>query len=274
MASPAELTRRVLNGSPLLRAVADTEVAQQVIQTYRATRILSPAGRFTLKQARRGTVGTYRLRHGGHTVHLRHGTRDVDILAEIFMSGSYEPPAALAPAFQRPLRIIDLGGNIGLFGLFALSRWDVVSMRSYEPDPDNIQLLRVTAAVDRVWEVIEAAVSNAVGTMRFVTGQFSESREATPGEKDAIDVPVIDLFAEADAHVLKMDIEGGEWPILTDPRLHDLHAHAVVVEWHCRQCPQPDPRAYASQLLADAGFVNQHQEPGRFDSNGLLWAWR
>jgi FkbM family methyltransferase len=204
-------------------------------------------------------------------VHVRHRTRDIAILAEIFTAGTYQPPAALD--LNGPLRIMDLGGNVGLFGLYALQRWNVASLRSYEPDPANAQLLKATARHHDQWDVIESAVSNATGEMRFAVGRYSESRAATDDE-EAITVPVVDLFDEPAADLWKIDIEGGEWPILTDPRLPELQARTVVLEWHARQSPEPDAPGHASRLLADAGFVHQYHEPRRFDSNGLLWTWR
>jgi hypothetical protein len=58
------------------------------------------------------------------------------------------------------------------------------------------------------------------------------------------------------------------------PRLAQLAVRVLVMEWHEHRCPHASPRAYAGDLLAAAGFVHQWHEPGRFASNGLLWAWR
>jgi FkbM family methyltransferase len=271
MPSPSELAHKALRASPKLRAIADTRIAQQVIQTERAARVLTPASRFAVNQARPGSIRRYRLKCSGGPVYIRHRTRDVDILAEIFSAGSYEPPRGVD--LSGPLRIADLGGNVGLFGLFALHRFDVRRLRSYEPDPANARLLRATAQHHGQWEVVEAAVSNTTGSMRFVVGRYSESRAALEGEA-SIEVPVHDLFAEDGADLLKMDIEGGEWPILEDPRLSGLAARVVVMEWHEAGCPVADAVGHARALLAEAGFVHQHDARGRFDSNGLLWAWR
>jgi FkbM family methyltransferase len=270
--SVADLTRKALRASPALRAIADTPIAQQVIQTQRATRVLMPAGRFTARQLRRGSVGRYQLHASGMHVHIRHRTRDLDILSEIFSAGSYEPPAQVAALLDGPVRVADLGGNVGLFGAFALHRWQVTALRSYEPDPANARLLTATAEPYEEWEVIEAAVSNAAGTMRFAAGMFSESRAACPGE-EAITVPVVDLFAEPGADLVKIDIEGGEWPILGDPRFRRPPARVVVMEWHARGCPAPNPAAHAGRLLTAAGFPLQHHGAA-CASNGLLWAWR
>jgi FkbM family methyltransferase len=271
MASAAAITGRALRASPALRAMADTTLAQRVIQTERAARLLEPAGR--LVAGRRGTASRYRLRSGGAHVHLRRRSRDLDILAEIFTARSYEPPAEAAPLLAGPLRVADLGGNVGLFGVWALGRWTVTAIRSYEPDPANAALLAATAEPFPEWTVVRAAVGAAAGTLLFAGGMQSESRAALDGE-DAIAVPVVDLFAQPDADLLKIDIEGGEWPILADPRLARLSARVVVMEWHRLGCPDPDPAQAAGRLLARAGFVRQHRPPARFASNGTLWAWR
>jgi FkbM family methyltransferase len=273
MVSPAALTRRALRSSPALRALADTSTAQRVIQTQRAARALTPARRVVLRQTRRDAVGCYRLRDCGAQVYVRHRTRDLDIVAEIFTAGSYEPPSEVAHLLEGPLRVADLGGNVGLFGVFALHRWEVTALRSYEPDPGNARLLSATAGPFETWAVVEAAVSNAPGELAFASGLYSESRAARPGEA-SIAVPVVDLFAEPPADVLKIDIEGGEWPILADPRLRDHEARVIVIEWHAHLCPDTEPREHAGRLLAEAGFTGQYHEVGRFDSNGVMWAWR
>jgi hypothetical protein len=68
-------------------------------------------------------------------------------------------------------------------------------------------------------------------------------------------VPVVDLLkTNHDVELLKMDIEGAEWDILTDPRLSELKARAIVLEWHSIGCPEPDPHKAAARLLVEAGY--------------------
>jgi FkbM family methyltransferase len=251
------------------RAVADTAPAQHAIQGVRASRTVTPGHRFAAAQAFTGQR-SYSLRASGYRVTVRHRTRDVAILSEIFAKRSYSPPAGCLPT--RPFTVLDLGGNIGLFGLFAFSEWPVRSIRSYEPDPENALLLRSVAAPHANWDVVEAAVSNQAGTMRFRAGLYSESRAATDGEP-ATQVRMVDVFAEPRADLVKMDIEGGEWPILHDPRLPGL-ADVIVLEWHKGGCRTRDPHATARQLLADAGYTRQHDAVHEHEFNGLLWAWK
>jgi FkbM family methyltransferase len=89
-----------------------------------------------------------------------------------------------------PLRILDLGANIGTFGVFALARWSVDTMESFEPDPANVATLNDTIALNHAghyWRAHQAAVSTVSGHMTFIPGHFSQSRRADE-EEAGIDV--------------------------------------------------------------------------------------
>ena len=303
-ASAANIARRAVRSSPAARAAVGSAPLRRAIGAQRAARRLRPAVRFLLREARAGTVGRYRIRGTDLAVHLRHASRDIEIFNEIFAPGrmSYEPPAAVTAVLDSlgPLRIADLGGNIGLFGLYALHHWPVAKLWSFEPDPANAALLSATIAANeatRQWELEPVAVSNAYATATFETGLLSESRLAANGHvrgedagKDArargaasIDVKVLDLFAQPPADLLKIDIEGAEWAILGDTRLVEHPAHAIVLEWHRRMCPGPKPRHAARALLEVGGYeaieVDGGETPGdsRDDDsamNGVMWGLR
>lgn len=266
--STASMLRRAL-AVPAIRDAADTRPAQHAIQTIRASRVVTPTARFIAHQALR-KPGTYSLRATGDRVTVRHRSRDIAILNEIFAAGSYQPP----PGVRIPegARVLDLGGNIGLFGLYALAKLHAVSVRSYEPDPENVELLRATAAHHPAWQVVEAAVAAAPGMMRFASGFRSESRAADETET-SIDVSVLDVFDEPHADLIKIDIEGGEWPILNDPRMSSL-TDMIVLEWHARGCPGGDGHATAHRLLARARYINRVDTEHKHAGNGVLWAWK
>lgn len=280
--SAARLVRRAIGNSALLRAAVKSRPVQWLIETERAARVVRPAPRFLLGQMGPRRVASYELRGSGAPVRLRHRSEDVEMLNEVFgaKSGelSYEPPAVVAGHLDADgIRIVDAGGNIGLFGIFALRRWDVAELRSFEPEPENAALLlanaRASDARDR-WSVEQVAVSNRAGTMRFVTGLFARGHEATDDGQGTVEVETIDLFARG-GHVdlLKLDIEGGEWRILADTRMREFDARVLVMEWHERLCPGGDPHGTVLRLLDEAGYrvVADHAEHPR---NGVLWAVR
>lgn len=270
--------------------------------------------RFAAHQLGPASTAAYKLRSSGVRVVIRHdgvlaarqlpsATADVAILNEIFGGTggqyAYEPPPALASALDAdpPRKVIDLGGNIGLFGAYVLSRWPGASLHSFEPDPANLRILnRVVSenAIDGRWVVTEAAVANQPGQMTFIADLFAESHLATdateneysPGDAygsdestanghgHAITVRTVDFFDEDhNVDLLKMDIEGGEWSILTDPRFSSLEADVLVLEWHALGCPESDPHAAAARLVQAAGY--SHLEDVEIATyNGVLWAWR
>lgn len=271
------IVRRVARRSEFLRALVNHRLRWQTVRLLRLAGLLRPAYGFLLGELRGGTRSY--LVPSGVTVLLRHRARDVDLVDEIFGAvRAYEPPDAIAAQLRGPLRILDLGGNVGLFGAFALGRWDVREMTSFEPDPENAVVLRATIhannATDR-WSMCPVAVSNAAGMMSFLPGQLAESRRAGPDEP-GIEVPTRDLFSiDHRVDLLKIDIEGSEWSILADPRLPELQARVLVMEWHWRFAPVPDAHAAALTLLTGAGYEIHHD---RVDlphgHTGLIWASR
>jgi FkbM family methyltransferase len=262
--------RKAITRSAALRTVVKSGPVQHAIITGRATACVRPRARFATAQLSRRTR-RYQL-PSGRDVLVRHRTRDLAILVEVFGAHRiYEPPEPVRALLESPLRVIDLGANIGLFSLWALDRWGVHDLVTFEPDPDNARLLDALAA-DCQWDRRTAAASNHNGTMRFRAGLYSESRAAHDGEP-AITVPVADLFAESPCDLLKIDIEGGEWPILADPRLEGF-ARVIVMEWHGAECPELDASATVHRLLQERGYTSCHDVPGDWERNGLLWAWR
>ena len=285
--------RTGLRRVPLLGAVIGSEPVQHVVWTVRAARAVRETSRFTLAELLSSRTASYELRSSGLTVALRHRTRDVDIFKEIFGTGyahnSYDPPPqvqALLDAAADPA-VLDLGGNIGLFGAYVLGRWPRARVTSFEPDPTNLPLIRRTIAANDLedrWRLQAVAVSNAAGALPFVSGLFAESQlaglERAPERPEGsaalesghtVTVPVVDLFTQDHrVELMKMDIEGGEWPILTDPRLPELGARAVVLEWHADGAPEPDARAAALRLLAAAGYVEVHETEDSRPSRRLL----
>jgi FkbM family methyltransferase len=313
------LLRRTIQSSPTARALLRTPVLRRAIGAGRAARLLRPTGHFLARELKAEAMGRYAIRGTGQIVHLRHGSRDVEIFNEIFSPGrmSYEPPAQISAALSAlgPLRIGDLGGNIGLFGVYALRRWDIQTLHSFEPDPANVALLRATLAANDTgqrWELEPTAISTQAGTASFEAGMHSESRLAVvsletdrarqstfaaDSESDhakhdratvdkavygrggtsaarTIEVTVVDLFLQPPFDLLKIDIEGAEWPILADRRLASYPARAIVLEWHRRMCPAFDPQLHARQLLATAGYEVLGDEPSGTPANGLMWGLR
>jgi FkbM family methyltransferase len=226
--------------------------------------------------------GTRRHRtHGGHAFLVRHRSRDIDVVAEILGRHAYRMPAAVERRLGTGLTVLDVGANVGLFGVYALEAWPVARLLSFEPDPANAALLeRVLAVNDEagVWHSVQAAVSTNRTPMRFLAEGTSHSRGAREDEAGIL-VRCVDLFdvleTTGGADVLKLDIEGGEWALLADPRWPAVDARAIVMEWHWRGAPPAGGRAGARAALRQAGFriVEVPSDAPREDV-GLIWGVR
>lgn len=217
-------------------------------------------------------LGTYRLRERpAVTVMVRHGTPDLGVLDEVFAERIYTPPRPLAP----PGRVLDLGGNVGLFGAWARVQWPAAEITSVEPDPTNLEVLRACAAANGgSWRVVPAAAAARAGELAFTAGRFAMSSLAEAGARDTVTVPAVDVLPWlAEADLAKLDIEGGEWDILADPRLATAGPAALVLEYHPHRCPGRDATATARALLAAAGYAVEAVRP-RPDGVGMLWAFR
>jgi FkbM family methyltransferase len=272
----------------LVRRVARTGPVQTFLRRPRPARVASVliqastvrgSMRFVFRElSASGLLAHYRLRRSGRPVFIRHNTADPLVLVEIFDTGHYELPdevARLLDGLGRPPRVLDLGANIGLFGVWALDRLPGAVITAFEPDPTNAAVARrcieANAAGDR-WQLIEAAAGNRDGRIGFRAGEFSRSRIEPNG--GSLEVEAVDVFPHFDGvDFAKVDIEGGEWAILTDPRFRRLEVPVLVLEYHPDQAPGPDPRALALEVVQDAGYETEmvyEFAPGQ----GMLWAWR
>jgi FkbM family methyltransferase len=263
----------------------------RVLQRIGASKRLEPAvalglrawcvrgsARFVARELLRShAICRYHVRASGLPVVIRHGSPDVVTLGEVFHRPDYAPPpevAALLEHRHRPLRILDLGANVGLFGVFAAGRWPDASVIAVEPDPANLAVLRrcvQEAGRGDAWQVVAAAAAAHDGSVPFEGGGASLSRIA-PGAAGR--VPAMDVLARLDdVDLLKMDIEGGEWEILDDPRFVAGPPPITVLEYHPHLCPHADPRAAVEAVFASAG-QRTWTIFAREDGHGMLWAWR
>lgn len=250
------------------------------VKTYASwRRAVRELWRFKWRENRRlETVGAYHTRDAGVPYFVRHTTRDIGVFSEVFVLGEYVPPPEVSDwlaTLGRPPRILDIGGNIGLFSTFARDRWRGSRVVSIEPDPENLEILQMNAAAGTNLEVVPACASTRDGTLRFVAGQEAGSHVAdASASEDTIEVPCVDVFRlAASADLIKMDIEGSEWEIIDDPRFAAVPAGVLVMEWHDLLCPHAEPRAAMREALERAGFTIIADRVS-FPEVGMVWAVR
>lgn len=266
------------------------------ITTISAARGVIPSTRFALNELFlvRG-IRRYTLRRSGWTLFVRHPVTDAWVVNEVVNRRVYQPPPPADEILRRSAspRIVDLGAHIGATTLLFFERFPNARILAVEPQPENAALLRKTLAanhLDGQCKVRRVAAGVAPGTAAMEGSSLlahcvrSDTEEAVdlvprlrkyqangtpPARVEVVDV--IPLLEGAD--LVKMDIEGAEWPILADPRFASLKIPAVVLEYHPQGAPQADTLAAVRDILGGAGYtvdepVEQH------GSLGLIWAWR
>jgi FkbM family methyltransferase len=200
---------------------------------------------------------------------------DLSVAVEIFIAGAYDPPVGF-PKLE-PRLVVDVGSNVGFSVLLFSRRYPAAKILAVEPHPEHLAPLYRHILSNRLTERVEvvgAAVSNANGRAHLDTAE-AESRLTGVASNRTVPVRVRDFFEEvADLKIdfLKMDIEGGEFEIMSDPRFADLDITALVLEWHNTD-RTPDGKSWSRARLAELGY---HVLEGKLDYGraGVLWAWK
>jgi FkbM family methyltransferase len=251
-----------------------------IAATTRLALLVREPVRFWLRVAlRTSRIGRYRLRGSEVVVYLRHGTVDIMTFEEIFSLGHYELPPQVVETLRNvesPLRIVDLGANIGLFGAYIRRLFPDARITGFEPHPANVEVLKRTIQANGGqggWRLVEACADVRDGTVPFALSEFTTSRVESSSAQGGT-VPAVDVFPFLDdADLLKIDIEGAEWRVLTDPRFRPGAARAIALEYHPYGCPDPDPGTFARRLLEQAGYETHASDFRLPPSHGMLWAW-
>jgi FkbM family methyltransferase len=223
-----------------------------------------------------GRAGAHRIVGTGLDVHLRQGSPDVNIVDEVFAQGLYEPPAPVAKrlaALGPRLRILDVGGHVGVFGVWALTRFPDALVLSIEPDPGSGRLLaRSAAALPEQWHVLHAAAAAETGWRQFAALGRPDSHLIDPDAAGGVPTFGLDLLPMlAASDFAKIDIEGSEWMILRDQRLGRNRPEVLVLEYHAGG-GEGDPGATATSLLQAVGY-EVLPIPDAPVGAGMLWGW-
>ena len=173
--------------------------------------------------------------------------------------------------------VLDIGANIGAFTVLA-SLAGAERVVAVEPQPDNFKrLCHHVASNDLVNEVrlINAAVAPPGISNVDMIGVGGGARSIPGGPIPTVDLhDLIDEFAPIS--MMKMDIEGGEYPIFAALDVRQLaYVERISMEWHGPASPhlahlRGDEFGGLVSKLADAGAVETFGHPR---SGGILH-WR
>jgi FkbM family methyltransferase len=186
--------------------------------------------------------------------------------------------------------VLDIGANVGAFTVLA-AKAGAARVVSVEPEPENFSRLRHHVQLNRVGpqvEMIRAAVTAERGAVVDVIGWGGGAhvdRDAERVEPDVLTklrsvksqvstIRLDDLIEEhAPIEMMKIDIEGGEYPIFDDLDVDVLrNVGRISMEWHGPASPhlsylRGDEFGGLVMKLADAGTLSTVGHPR---SGGLL----
>jgi FkbM family methyltransferase len=228
-------------------------------------KILREDGQLARMGARRGEL--LRLHYGGrwetrrgmsprlrHLKFLLHGRRvNLELSAAylgairgIFLEGEYNCATLVA---QPPVRILDLGANIGMGALYLNVLFPRSQFLCVEPDPRNLPLLEKNLWRNGVPVTIKScAVASQSGTLalRFDNNPTCSALETSPMHtlEQRISVPVctvVELMNEVgwdSVDLVKIDIEGTEDELLSQSNSWLHSAKALIMEIHPNTTPE------------------------------------
>jgi FkbM family methyltransferase len=165
---------------------------------------------------------------------------DFDVLWEVFVEKQYDD----LDLPQAPGTIVDLGAHLGAALLALHVRFPGARLAAAEADPHTFRRLERTLAPLPGVRVLRAAVTDRDGTVDFLPSRDawgSGLTEMTAHFEDASAEPEVSVRAVCfdtlmdelgleRADLVKVDIEGGEWPLAKS--LNGDRVGTMIMEWH------------------------------------------
>jgi FkbM family methyltransferase len=219
----------------------------------------------------------------GPRIHMRGApSLDWETVYEIFRLHQYD--TGLDPRHVR--RVVDVGANVGYSCLLWCWQFPQARVLAYEPHPTHHRILerqlKANGYADRVTVVPAAATSRASTSFLVDADRCSTvvaSSSAAPAGQGVVRIDTVDFFETAGPEpidLLKIDIEGGEYELMQDPRFDELalRVGAVLMEWH-KLTPEHLGPEWCANRLRGLGFDVQVLTPiAPGERTGLLLAKR
>jgi FkbM family methyltransferase len=187
---------------------------------------------------------TYALRSGAR-FRMQGGSHDVRVLNEVWLDRIYDA----RPDFpvQEGWIVLDVGAHKGSFTVRAALTGPATKVYAVEPEPENLRCLQANIAMNHLDNVVvhPAAIATTPGeALLYIAGALGSGgnslfREHLAGDQaGSVSVPTLtleDLLHAAGGRVdlMKMDIEGAEYPVLHAASPETLRrVRRLTLEYH------------------------------------------
>ncbi len=211
---------------------------------------------------------------GPYTVTLRksglhfkaRSAMDLWALKETLLDRFYERYGA---PIQPGWSVIDIGGGLGDYAIFAAAEQPTCQVHTIEPTPDSFALLEQNLAMNKIANVRaysfavwskhgEITLDTSPGeAVQFISREAGDARPAgdnrASGQITVSSLTLAETLAACRVercHMLKMDCEGAEYPILFNADSQTLQKiERIVMEYHDNAGPQThrDLETYLTQ---------------------------
>ncbi len=270
--------RKVLTSNALSRRIycAAREEYHARRVSRGAERYFLNADKFRYALRAHGATEPIELRtKDGLTILIRPNYGDAMTIAEIFLDDCYGRKLTLSP---NPI-VIDVGGFIGDFALYAVKRLNARQVIVCEPAPRNWALLLKNISnnhyEDRIVPVNKAVTVNGESVMMNIDApdEYQSMVSAHSGSEATTTVPGVSLSQLLREHyiegvdLLKMDVEGAEYAIL-DGTPSDVFSRIrnIVFEYHDIEGGWAMLETAKRRLALEGYSLHLHK--------GLAWATR
>ncbi len=177
----------------------------------------------------------------GLKIKLRTKSTDLQAFANVWILKEYEVKGF--EILQNEI-IIDIGGHIGLFSLYASLKNPDGKIISIEPHPQNFSLLKENVDNNGFTniKILNKAVSNSNKNMELFIDSLDDSAHSIHGiGKNSIQIKgttlhqIINENQITNCNMLKMDCEGSEFEIISSLLDEDiLKIEKICLEYHLK----------------------------------------
>jgi FkbM family methyltransferase len=168
------------------------------------------------------------FRYQGRDIYYRSNTSDMTLIYEILLKSEYKSEYYI-PKQVNPKIILDIGANIGITSIYLANRFPKAKIYSFEPFPDNYEILKKNAQTYNNIEVFNFGLGSKEGDFDIYLSEDSENFGGVSFYPEAGGVTntatfkckiknINNILKEIDItsiDLIKIDTEGAEFDILT-----------------------------------------------------------
>lgn len=211
---------QVYQGRSCSPAIRDT--APEVI--YAADDLMNVKGRAIQER-----FGNVEVRFSGMRIYCHDLLSFYMAAKDIFLNRIYD----FETSNPNPV-VIDGGGHIGLFTLYAKKKYPGARITVFEPDGMSVALLRKNIEVNQIKDVkiVNAGLYKEIGKVSFTSDNSDGSTIFAAGKNAEIDVVTLSGYIDKEVDFMKINIEGAELGVLSEIEDRLPKVRELVIEYH------------------------------------------